>query len=321
MLITYYNERGLLRECLESLLEQRERPDEILVYDDASEFPPGEYIPSRFSVRVIREETNKGPAHGRNQLLKASRCDYVHFHDSDDLFHPQWCQRVRQAMEETKPDAVFTEISSYRGDRLFCERVLGLKPMSSTEEFIRFCIRGVILVPAGTYRKERVLAIGGYRESLWQSEDFDFHVRLAASGIKPVILDDPLVSIRIRSLSRSQNQREVWTWFVEAIRLLSKELPPKYRFDLAETAARAGSTLFGLGARKEARAAFAVGKKVGPPTFKAYHRLYRLLATTLGQETAEWAGVVYRKVLPERVRCLVKEHPFMNPRCSDDRPD
>src|SRR5437867_4136279 len=90
VLITYYGERDLLRECVESLLVSGEAPDEILVYDDASEWPARDYIPKGASVKVIRGAVNRGPAHGRNVLLRTSRSDYVHFHDADDLFHHDW---------------------------------------------------------------------------------------------------------------------------------------------------------------------------------------------------------------------------------------
>jgi len=38
VLITYYNERELLTECLRSLAAQTQLPDEILIYDDASTY-------------------------------------------------------------------------------------------------------------------------------------------------------------------------------------------------------------------------------------------------------------------------------------------
>jgi glycosyltransferase involved in cell wall biosynthesis len=302
VLITYYNECDLLTECLGSLRAQKRQVDEILVYDDASIEPAECYIPPGYSVRVIRGKVNRGPAYGRNVLLHASQSDYIHFHDADDLLHPDWYWRIHEAIEETRADAVFTEIASYSGDKLLCERVLGFDRLLAGEDLVHFCLRGAILSPAGTYRRSVAQSIGGYREALWQSEDFDFHVRLAASGIRYRVIVDPLVFIRIRPSGRSQNQLEVWTSAVEAIHKLSKELPQRYHHDLAEKAIQAGSVLFQLGAHSDARKAFQFARELGPPTFSQQRRLYRYVARTFGPEIAERAGMFYRRMIPGRFR-------------------
>lgn len=94
ILITYYNERELLTECLCLCYHQLEPTDEIIIYDDASHNPAIDYIPAGVSARVIRGEIDRGPSAGRNILLAESRCNYVHFHDSDDVFAPEWRARV-----------------------------------------------------------------------------------------------------------------------------------------------------------------------------------------------------------------------------------
>ena len=53
VLITYFGERELLRECLESLAQQTRAVDEILVYDDASSAPPAAYVPNGLEVSII----------------------------------------------------------------------------------------------------------------------------------------------------------------------------------------------------------------------------------------------------------------------------
>src|SRR5205807_8952919 len=110
VLITYYGERELLRECLESVAQQTRLPDEILIYDDASDAPAEKYVPQGLPVTVLRGAENRGPAYGRNRLLHASTSSFVHFHDADDLFSPGWHTRVSDALDATGADAVFTEI-------------------------------------------------------------------------------------------------------------------------------------------------------------------------------------------------------------------
>jgi len=307
VLITYYNERELLKECLESLRAGPEGPDEILVYDDASEAPAREYVPSDFPGRIIRSEVNQGPAHGRNALLKASKSDYIHFQDADDLFHPDWCQRMRKVIEETRADAVFTEVSTYQGDRMVSERMLGLEQLKADGDLVRFSIHNGMLPACGTYRREVVLQMDGYREDIWQSEDYDFHIRLAARGVCYEIIPDSLILQRVRPSGRSQNQVEVWSSAIKAIRMLSEELPPKYLRDLADAAAKAGSILFRIGARKSAREAFRLAYALGRPPFSHARRLYRGVAKIVGVEMAEYASTFYRRFVPLKIRRYLVE--------------
>jgi glycosyltransferase involved in cell wall biosynthesis len=302
VLITYHNEAGLLRECLESVRAQTAPVDEIVVYDDASRLPAGDYVPAGMEVRVIRGASNVGPSVGRNRLLAATGCDWVHFHDSDDLFQPDWCRRIREEAA-AGADAVFTEASFFSAAPAAVRPcVVGLDHLSGTRDLTRFCIHHVMLTPCGAYRRTVVENVGGYREDLWQSEDYDFHIRLAASGIRYGILPEPLVLCRSRIDSRSRNEVEVQRSLVQAMERLSGELDPGYQVDLAETAARAGSRLFFLGDLNGARSAFCLARRLGPPQLLSFSPRYRTVGRILGLEAAEWMGWCYRRALPERLR-------------------
>jgi glycosyltransferase involved in cell wall biosynthesis len=305
VLITYYGERELLRECLDGLARQTCPADEILVYDDASDAPAVDYVPLGLPVRILRGHVNRGPAHGRNQLLQASTSTYIHFHDADDLFSPDWLARVRGVVAATQADVVFTEIDVADEHGLRSSRVLGLNQLAQGADLVQFCVRGVMLVPSGTYRRQRILDLGGYRTSLWQAEDFDFHVRLAASAPRYALITEPLVTIRVRADGRSRDQVQTWSSYVEAVAALSAELPRRYRPDLADAAARAGSVLYKLGAREYASVAFRLAASLGPPRFSTQRGVYRLLARTMGFEVAERLGLAYRHVLPARLRAQI----------------
>jgi glycosyltransferase involved in cell wall biosynthesis len=302
VLITYYDERELLQNCLESIANQSVEPDEVLIYDDASAAPAEAYVPAGFPVRILRADVNHGPSFGRNALLEASESTYVHFHDADDLFYPEWCARVRQVIEARAVDAVFTEIFSVGAEGVVSERVLGLESVADGTDLVRFCIRGVMLTQAGTYHRQAVLAIGGYRTDLWQSEDYDFHIRLAAHGIRYELITEPLVIQRLRPGARHFKWLEVWGSYLQAVERLSGELPAHYWPDLADAAARAGSALFQLGARDQARRAFALAGRIGPPRFSTQRRFYQVMSRAVGFETTEWLAQTYRSLLPHGFR-------------------
>jgi len=302
ILITYHNEKELLTECLKSLAGQLDPCDEILIYDDASENPPQKYVPKGMFARVYREEACKGPSYGRNFLLNKARGEFVHFHDADDWFSESWARRIRRLMISTPCEAIFTEVSSYKDGKLVAPEVLGLKEITSPDKLLPFCIEKFMLVPSGTYKRETVLKLGGYREALWQSEDFDFHVRMANTGVRFELIPEPLVCIRLRAESRSQKRDESLGDAVKALELLSTEVPSQYLPTLAKKAAKLGSDLFELGYRKKAREAFKLVKKLGPVSYDYKPAFYQKIADLWGQESAEWFALAYRAIVPEGVR-------------------
>lgn len=303
VLITYHDEGALLRECLASFQAQDVPPDEVWVYDDASSIPTDAHLPQGLRVAVIRGETPRGPAAGRNALLQASRSDYVHFHDADDLVRPAWGRKVRQVIQDTGADVVLVEAVSPREYGGSGEPAMHLASLTADADLTRFCLQGAVLTGASVCRRVSALAIGGYRETLRQSEDFDYHVRLAASGIRWAVIPEALVVRRTRLSSySSQAWPDVWVSLVEAARHLACELPPRYRPDLADAATRAGAHLFRLGARRDAREAFALAVTLGLPACRDRPWMYRWLARSAGLEFAESLAAAYRTVIPEGIR-------------------
>ena len=305
VLITYYNEGSLLTECLDSIFSQSVLPDEVLVYDDASNIPAADHIPLGWPVRVIRSEENRGPAYGRNCLMQECTCEYIHFQDADDLFKPDWCQKIRAAIATTGADIILTEITSVRDGRTVTERVLGLDRLLPVYGLVCFALAGSILVPTTTFRKNIGLSIGGFRtrEILSQSEDFDFHIPLAATGATYTSILEPLIIQRLRTDSHSSsNITACWTSALKAVELFEAELPKKYRSNLASAASRIGSHLFAAGETGLARVAFRLSRRLGEVDHSERGGIYSLIALFLGQYSAEVAGRCYRCIVPECLR-------------------
>jgi glycosyltransferase involved in cell wall biosynthesis len=306
VLITYHDERHLLTRCVESLMSQSDAPDEIWIYDDASVYPASRYVPAELRQCVIRGDRNLGPACGRNNLVATTKCAFVHFHDADDWFFPDWSVLVRRELG-SNTDVVFTEVSSFVDGKLAGRDVVGLtSQIASNDQLIRFAIRHALLVPSGTYRRVLVESLGGYRESIWQSEDWDFHVRVALGLPRFTVVSRSLVGIDVRAASRSQKRSEVWSSQLEAIALLQREAPADYHRDLAETAARASGELYRLGRRAEAAKGFDLAASLGRPTFEGRPPVYRVLASLISPLFAERVARSYRGLLPDRLRSIMR---------------
>src|SRR5665213_1424356 len=113
VIIPAYNREQLIGETLRSLLNQTLPADEIIVVDDGSTDGTsiaayaafeerksanvkGNKVPE---FRVIKQE-NKGPAAARNAGFLASKGEFLHFFDSDDIALPNKHEVQWRALQE-----------------------------------------------------------------------------------------------------------------------------------------------------------------------------------------------------------------------------
>lgn len=83
VIIPTYNYAHYLSECIESVLTQSVKPDEIIVVDDGSTDNTKE-VCSKFPVKYIYQE-NKGLAGARNTGIREATSQYIMCLDSDDM--------------------------------------------------------------------------------------------------------------------------------------------------------------------------------------------------------------------------------------------
>lgn len=207
--ITYYNEGPLLTKCLHSLYANTHLPDEVLVYDDASADPAAQYLADFPQVRLIRKDINRGPGYGRDQLIFASRCDYVHLHDADDEFHPEWCDHIYRAMK-TQPDIILTNVeinweSEERHTSPYWITILADKPLHKPL-IVELVKHGGVFPAVLTFNRELAITAGGHRwrEVIPYGEDHDFAERLISHTENYVYIHEQLVIKWQRAVSYSQ---------------------------------------------------------------------------------------------------------------------
>ncbi len=87
VIVPTYGRPEYLAQCVASILEQTVSDLEVVVVDDASPEPVG-IAGDDGRVRLVRRETNGGPAAARNTGMGTARGTYLAFCDDDDLFSP-----------------------------------------------------------------------------------------------------------------------------------------------------------------------------------------------------------------------------------------
>ncbi len=298
-LITYHNEGVWLTECLRSVIGQLRADDEVIVYDDASDDPATDHLVDDARVRSIRGAANVGPARARNELLRASKGTHIHFHDADDLCVEKWRAGVERAAV-ANVDVVFTDVQSFDEHGKRWPHVMDVAQLGKSGDLLAFALRGGLLAPAGTYRREVVEQIGGYRADLWQSEDYDFHIRLALARPTWKVVPDDLVLIRRHAEQRSRDKVDVWRCAVDSLEGNADRFPASVYPHVARAATRAGSELFAASAEAAAERAFRLAERFGGPKYE--RAVMQTLTGMVGALSAEKIAAAYRKLLPAPFR-------------------
>jgi len=105
IIIPTYNRMELIGRSIKSVLNQTYRDFELIIVDDGSTDNTGEIV-AGFNderIRYVRHKENKGEAAARNTGVKAARCDYIAYQDSDDEWFPEKLAKQIELLEGTSP--------------------------------------------------------------------------------------------------------------------------------------------------------------------------------------------------------------------------
>ncbi len=89
VIVTYYNSEEYIRECIESLKQQRNQDFDVIVVNDGSTDNSEAILKETLkdydkSIQHINLQTNQGHAHARNVAMKEVKTPYFMFLDADD---------------------------------------------------------------------------------------------------------------------------------------------------------------------------------------------------------------------------------------------
>ena len=218
VLIPAYNEANVIAVCIEAALAADYPHLEVLVLDDGStddtEAAAQDAARGDPRCRVIRDPINRGKADRLNAGLRQAQHDLVVVTDADTHVHPRAFKLLVARMCRTPVVAAVAGAPhvTNRGRLLPTMQVL---ESASTIGLIRRTQAltgrvGIVAGVLGLFRRDRVLAVGGFDPRM-AAEDIDLTWKLLLAGWHTTYEPNALVGMQVPSTLRALwAQRTRW---------------------------------------------------------------------------------------------------------------
>jgi len=170
--------------CIESLIEQTHRPLEIIVVDDGSTDGSREKVESwqeHELVSTILQEP-LGLSAGRMAALNQAKGEWVAITDIDVRPEPDWIENLLLASDPLDGE----NIVAITGRTVFDRGDDTISIIRSSEVEAKYRSRSRITTlangPCSMFRRDELLAIGGFNPDWYHAEDMEVSLKLIAAG-------------------------------------------------------------------------------------------------------------------------------------------
>ncbi|MFN9715810.1 MAG: glycosyltransferase [Planctomycetota bacterium] len=301
IVIPCFNAERTIAEAIQSGLDQTYEHREIIVIDDGSTDRSLEIIQS--FGNQIRWETgpNRGGNHARNRGIQISQGEFIQFLDADDLLYPNKLE-------------VMVPVASARGNEYLVASGWDLQKESSSSpaphplrydgsDPFAWCLKSTLQTSAPIHRKNSLLAVKGFDETLRCCQEYDLHLRLFANGLQLSIIDESLFVHRrqINSISADIVKILIGKRAVLSKLARSEEIvhaTTDRRQQIANTIAHDARHLIRWSQWREGKISFQVARSIEPGSVHRVfeRRAFRVIANLASPEVSEWLLVQAKRL-------------------------
>lgn len=190
VVIPYYNNSDKFLKCIESVINQKHLPDEVIIIDDCSDDSDNlrvilDNVESNISIHYIRNNINMNGAVTRNKGIEIASMDYVALLDADDYWDENHLLSYAKSLYKYDflysnkicifngefKKVVVSDVLNYNYDNI-CNILLDSPPQTNSFVFNKSCF---------PYVK--------FDESLTRHQDYQFFVDFFRSGFQMKKLD------------------------------------------------------------------------------------------------------------------------------------
>ena len=199
IIIPCYNDVKYIEQSVNSALNQTYAYKEVIVIDDGSNLKTKEVLKKLEPqlTKLITQE-NQGQSTARNVGIRAAKGVYILVLDSDDFFEETFCEKAITLIENSTDEKL---VSCYTNLLFDDGTSTCYKPIGGALKDFLFSnsAMGSVL-----FKKQDWEKVGGYDEDMREGfEDWEFYIRLLATGGKAAIVDEYLFNYRKRTNSTS----------------------------------------------------------------------------------------------------------------------
>ena len=205
---TYKEDERLLRESIESILNQTYKDFEYIIILDYPDNDVHKSVIEEYALKDDRihfyiNETNMGLTDSLNRGLSLCHGEYIARMDADDISLPDRLERQMKYLEKNHYDLIggITEMINENGSLLYSIKSVPTDP-KKINKALRYS--QCIAHPTWLGKKEVFEKNAGYRH-MPLCEDYDFTLRAVLNGFVISNLNEPVLKYRMTSNSISRS--------------------------------------------------------------------------------------------------------------------
>lgn len=235
VVIPTYNRLDSLSACIDSVLNQSLKPDEVILVDDGSTDGSIDFVKEKYKSQVIVIETGgrKGACYARNLGIESSRNDIVAFQDSDDIWLVNKLEDQIELMKKENAEITFSNFIKVNGD---------LAEVYPTSKEIYFregnvldnkrtlnnaIVKNHMSTQTIVFNKSIVKV--RFDNQLKRFQDWDFYINCLVNDYKVAFLVKPMVYVEVGcdSITKNYNnglisRRHIYNKHIKKLGLLAK---------------------------------------------------------------------------------------------------
>jgi glycosyltransferase involved in cell wall biosynthesis len=209
VIVAAYQVADVVSEALESIRRQTAPPQEVIVCDDGSTDALEDALaPYRDEIVFVRK-SHGGEASAKNAAAARASGDFVVILDADDVYLPERLE-VLTELANARPDLDILTTDAYLvvdGRRV--RRNYDRRWRFEVADQRRAILQRNFIFGHAAVRRERLLAHGGFDESILWTTDWDLWLRLILDGSLAGAVAEPLALYRIRQESLTARRRDL----------------------------------------------------------------------------------------------------------------
>lgn len=214
-IITTHNRCGLLKEAIQSVLNQTYKNIECIIVNDNSTDGTEEYLSmlqdNRIKVINIGEDESRGGNYARNRGINEAQGGYIAFLDDDDIWMPEKTEKQVECFRQNKElGMVFCGHEDsylngkYKNTIIPSDKLRG--DLSEEIFAVMICTSSMLMV-----KKEVLIDVGMFDEAVKFWQDYDLCIRICQI-YQVDFVAEPLMVLRhdTNDTSRMSNKFKGW---------------------------------------------------------------------------------------------------------------